>query len=62
MVSIPAACAALAVSVPLPAPVAGDDARKLLARHRAALAQANDRIAARDACEAKVRADFARAR
>jgi hypothetical protein len=60
MVSVPKACEAFADRVPFPAHKAGDDALKLLGRYRAALAEADDRIDARNACEAAMRADFAR--
>jgi hypothetical protein len=57
---LPADCEGLAERVPLPPVAKGADARKELARNRVAAVQANAKLAAVKACEAKVRAEFAR--
>ena len=57
---IPNDCETLAVPVPLPPVTKGQNAKKSLAEHRAALVTADGRLDATRNCEAQVRQDLSK--
>lgn len=59
-VQIPRDCENLAQPVPYPGLAKGQSAKASLARHRAALGQANGRLSATHACQANQRERFAK--